>query len=366
MLRYFFALIVFIHAIIHLAGFAKASGYDTLQQIKKLPSKKKRIAWLLTAVFFFIAVACYLWQQEVWWLPASIAVLVSQVLIVLKWKEAKFGTIVNVIILIAAIVGYADWNFNRMVKKEVSSLLALPERSSVEIRIGNFEKLPTVVQKWLTYSGVKGNTDIHTVRLRQKGSMKTAPDGKWMDFTAVQYFNADEPSFNWQTKVDMFPMIYLTGRDKFENGQGSMLIKLLSVKNVVSPIPSATLDQGTMLRYLAEICWFPSAALHESITWEAIDSSSALATMNYKGISVSGIFYFNELSEVTAFEAMRYGEFNGRMSLEKWHIDIKGYKTFSGINLPYKFEVSWKLRTGDFTWLKLELTDLEYNLREMY
>ena len=196
--------------------------------------------------------------------------------------------------------------------------------------------------------------------------MITKPAGKWLDFTAIQYFNADNPAFNWQTKVSLMPLIYMTGRDKLENGEGEMLIKLLSLKNVVEPKHTMEITQGTMLRYLAEICWFPSAAMQDYISWEEIDPLAARATMTYNNIKVSGTFFFNADGDMTAFEAMRYGEFDGRSSLEKWHIGSKDYKTFSGIRVPSRFEITWKLKEGDFTWLKIELTDLEFNISKMY
>lgn len=38
------------------------------------------------------------------------AMVLSQILIILYWKDAKFGTIANVIILATMIVEYRVWN----------------------------------------------------------------------------------------------------------------------------------------------------------------------------------------------------------------------------------------------------------------
>ena len=61
--------------------------------------------------------------------------------------------------------------------------------------------LPSVVQKWLTVSGVSGSQEVTSVRLKQKGQMRLKPDAKWMEFSAEQYFNLNNPGFIWNTKV---------------------------------------------------------------------------------------------------------------------------------------------------------------------
>jgi hypothetical protein len=122
------------------------------------------------------------------------------------------------------------------------------------------------------------------------------------------------------------------------------------------------IDQGTMLRYLAEMIWFPSAALYDYVTCESVGEMSARATMHDRDVTVSGIFTFNTEGDIIGFEARRYGDFNGKYSLETWSIRITGYKKFNEIRIPNKSEVTWKLNTGDFTWLEVEVTDIDYNI----
>jgi hypothetical protein len=52
--------------------------------------------------------------------------------------------------------------------------------------------------------------------------------------------------------------------------------------------------------------------------------------------------------------------------LEKWHIESKEFRLFEGIRIPGKSEVTWKLKSGDFTWLKLELLNVEYNKQDRF
>jgi hypothetical protein len=53
-----------------------------------------------------------------------------------------------------------------------------------------------------------------------------------------------------------------------------------------------------MLRFLGEIVWFPSAALSPILTWEAIDGTSARATMRHGGLVESAVFAFSDEGRV--------------------------------------------------------------------
>ncbi|MCW3092304.1 MAG: hypothetical protein JWP81_3373 [Ferruginibacter sp.] len=366
MLKYIIAFIILVHGLIHFIGFAKAFAYGNITTIAKDISKTTGFCWLV-AGFLLIAVAIlYLLQTVAWPIIAIAAAVISQVLIITVWKDGRFGTIVNVILLLVAIPAFAENNFNKLVKKERNALLSQKVSGNTIITKEMLANLPEPVQRWLASSGVLGKEKIHFVRLQQKGQMRTKPGGSWLPFTATQYYNVDKASFNWQTTVQMLPFITLNGRDKLENGKGEMLIKVLSLVNVVNMGDDKKIDEAAMLRYLAEICWFPSAALEAYIQWDAVDWLTAKATMHYGGISVSGIFHFDQNGDMIGFTADRWYA-NGKQSIPaKWEIKTKKYQSFSGIRIPAGSEVSWELKSGDFTWLTLEIVALEFNERELY
>jgi hypothetical protein len=366
MFKYIFALFVFLHGCIHFMGFAKAFNYGNITQLTKSISRQAGVLWLLAAILFIAAAVLYLLKKESWPILALIAAVLSQLLIAGSWKDAKFGTLANLLVLLVAIPGYAGIRFRNMVKREVVTLMTRPVAAQTVIVKNMLDTLPPVVQKWLLRSGVAGKDNIQFVRLKQKGEMRLKPGGKWMPFTAVQYFDVNHPSFNWQTQVNMMPLITLNGRDRFDNGTGSLLIKILGLFTVARAEDGEKVNSSTMIRYLAETCWFPTAALRAYIRWEAMDSASAKATMSYKGLTVSGIFRFNEAGDMTTFTAMRYYGTGEKAALEKWVVQTEDWKLFGGMRIPYKSKVSWQLAAGEFNWVNMELTDLEFNKRELY
>jgi|SRR3989304_381303 len=274
--------------------------------------------------------------------------------------------LVVIVLLLLTVSFIANILFNQKVKKEVIELFNNNmENKKDPIRKADLEGLPLCVQKWLENSQVIGKERIRTVRLKQKGLMRRKKGQPWMPAEAGQYFTIDEPGFIWKAKIKAAPLLYITGRDKYYEGNGNMLIKLLSLITVADA-RGKELDQSALLRYLGETVWFPTAALSSYIKWEVIDSNSARATMSYRGITASGVFIFNEKSEVIKFVAERYMELNGQYVMETWSCPLKDYKEFNGIRIPTKGEAVWNLKTGDFSYYQVEITEIEYNKPFVY
>lgn len=366
MFRYFFAVLVLLHGLIHTMGFAKAFGYAEIAQLSGYISKAAGIVWLMAAAMLVITFLLLLLKKEKWALVAIIAVLLSQILIITVWKDARFGTILNVMILAAAVSSLAEMSFNSKVRKEVSSLLnsaAVERKVITKDMLGH---LPLIVQKWLIAAGVIGKERIDTVRLKQQGEMRTGPGKNWMPFSATEYFSIQQPAFNWQTKVQVTSILNMTGRDRFEKGNGAMLIRLNGLINIANKKNEDRINHSAMMRFLAEICWFPTAALAEYIEWKGLDAASAEATMHYKGITASGIFNFDTNGDMISFTGNRWYTNGKHTSLEKWLVQTNGYAVYDGWRVPARCEVSWKLNKGDFNWLYLRVTNLEFNTKELY
>jgi len=102
--------------------------------------------------------------------------------------------------------------------------------------------------------------------------------------------------------------------------------------------------------------------LSDYIQWRAIDANSAEATMSYQGVTASAMFSFNERGEPITMSADRYMDAgDGTFRLEKWETPITGYRELSGLSLPSKGEGVWRLESGDFAYVRLAITEIEYN-----
>jgi len=367
MLKVTFLIFISLHGLIHLMGFIKAFRFAEINQLSLHIPKPWGIVWLLAFAVFSLSGLLLIVKYEYWWLFAFVGVVVSQVLIILYWQDAKFGTIANLLILIVVIAAFGEWNFNKQIDLEIKSIFQtvnLDERKIITSQM--LFDLPHPVKYWLENSGIVGKEEIHSVALSQRGWMKTSPDQKgWNETLAEQYFNIDKPAFLWHVRMKLFSVLKTQGVDYFLNGKGNMQIKLLSIIPIVNA-GGEKINEATLQRYLAEIVWFPSAALNPYIQWETLDSNSAKATMNYKGTVGSVTFYFNDHGEVSKLFAFRYKENTDDAKREKWLITVNEIKELNGIRIPIKSEITWQLSSGDFTWYKIEIENLKYNTLERF
>ena len=138
-----------------------------------------------------------------------------------------------------------------------------------------------------------------------------------------------------------------------------MLIKPLYIYALANT-SGQEIDQGTMLRFMGELIWFPEAAVMDYFHWEAIDSLSASLSMTYNGVTAKGTFTFDENGLVKSFSAQRFGDFEGEFRKETWEVKVTEHQEINGHIIASKCDVTWKLKEGDFTWLKLEVKDVRY------
>jgi hypothetical protein len=370
MIRYLFAFLLLIHGLIHLMGFIKefqlaevnqVSG-KTLFLLSGSTGKLTGILGMATCTIFFLSAVFFLLKKDWWWMVGLFAIILSQIFILAYRQDTIFGTILNIAILLAVIVSCGQWSFDRMVRNELETLLLKVQANEKNLTREMIRGLPPVVQKWLIKSNVVGKPMPSAVHLKQKGQMRTKADGSWMPVEAEQYFTLANPGFIWVADVKAAPLMHLAGRDRYMDGKGHMLIKFLSLFPIADS-KGKQIDQGTLLRYLAETVWFPSAAVRSYITWEDVDSTSAKATMRFGGVTASGIFQFTGEGDVSGFEAQRYYDHKEGAALETWLTtsDKSSYSNFEGIRVPARASVTWRLKTGDFTWYQVEITDIKYN-----
>jgi hypothetical protein len=251
----------------------------------------------------------------------------------------------------------------KRVRREVAEIFEKEKDTYIPRKITgeDLAGLPEPVQRYLRYTQIIGKERVRTVRLKQKGFFRTKPDKRWIPLKAEEYFTVDPPGFLWYGRMRIFPLVTVSGIDKFFGGKGSLVIKLMSAIKV-EEISGKECDQAELVRYLNEMTWFPSAFLSDYIHWESISSDSARATIRIDGITASAILYFNEQGQMTNFVAERYMDVGGGAILKKWSTPLKDYAEINGIMVPVKGEGVWKLSVGDFSYVKItEIPELEYN-----
>lgn len=282
------------------------------------------------------------------------------------------NTLIRIILALlgsgAALLTAGTLYFKRKTNDEVRRLFAAADQEGEQIVTAEMlQELPHPVRRYLTYTGVVGRPMVKTVRLKQEGRIRQDEQQPWMEIAAEEYYTVSPPTFVWRAGARMggIPLPLARVRDRYAGGKGNMLITLgglLPMDDARGP----EMDQGSMMRYLNEIMWFPAAFLGDNITWEEVDDHSARVTLTDSGQSVTGLMTFDEDGRLTNFVADRYRDSGEGSELVTWSTPIAEYGQFEGLRLPVRGSGVWHLDSGDLTYIELKITDIQYNRPDLY
>lgn len=102
-MRILFAALLVIHGLIHLLGFVKAMRPQYISRLSRNISKPEGGVWLLAFILLMSGCILFLQRNELWPSVVIGGVILSQVLISINWKDARFGTFPNLILMGIAI-----------------------------------------------------------------------------------------------------------------------------------------------------------------------------------------------------------------------------------------------------------------------
>ncbi|MDT8307799.1 MAG: hypothetical protein RRC07_17825, partial [Anaerolineae bacterium] len=140
------------------------------------------------------------------------------------------------------------------------------QEAALVVTADMLEGLPDPVQRYLTYTGVVGKPVVNTTRLEMKGRIRQDEEQPWMDFVAGEFYTVTPPAFTWHaaTKVAGLPLVRV--RDSYVDGAGNLQVSFAGLRTM-SDARGPDVDQGSLMRYLNEMMWFPTAYLGDNITW---------------------------------------------------------------------------------------------------
>jgi len=356
MLKYLLAFIILVHGLIHFMGFAKAFNYGNITQLTKEISKPSGMFWLLTAFLFIVTIILFLLKKDAWFLFGLTAVIISQILIITVWNDAKFGTIANVIMLAAIILNYGSYRFEKGYQNDVKENLQRTNMLKTDLLTEtDLLLLPEPVQRYLKYAGVLNKPKPKNIRIVFEGQMREK--GKeFFAFTCEQYNFFDEPSRLFFMKATMKGFT-VPGYHRYRNATALMDISLFGLFPVVKKA-GKDMDQAETVTLFNDMCMMaPATLIDKRITWQAIDCNSAKATFTNHVITISAILYFNEKGHLVDFIS------NDRdVNHYPFSTPVSNYKNINGINIMTYGEAIWHYPDGKFVYGKFNLKEVEYNV----
>jgi len=370
-MRVLFIILMLFHGLIHLLGFLKAFEIMELEQLT-LPISKTAGAFWLIAFLLFIAASISLIIGLDWWSYIAIpAIILSTILIMPVWSDAKFGSIANGMIFIYSmlfVVGLTGCKSveNIYISKVETEFQQQPFAPQEILNESDMAHLPLPVQKYLKYTGAVGKSKPQNVCIEFDAKMIKKPGAKPMNSFSKQYNFYGNYSRLFLMKASMF-FIPFRAFHVYKNQEASFKVRVANLINVVD-ISGKELTTAETVTVLNDMCIFaPAALIDKRLKWHEIDSLTTKVSIENGSFNVSAMLYFNAKGELINFVSDDRSALqdDGTLRKARWSTPIKDYKVFEGRKIPTYGETTWNYPEGDFTYGTFNLKSIHYNCKEM-
>jgi len=356
-----------VHALIHLMGFAKAFGYAELPQLVTPISRPWGLVWLLAAALVATTAAMVAAQARMTWAAGLVALLVSQAVILSAWRDAWAGTIANVVLLVVVAHGWlteGPWSdraqFLRDATAPVSMALDAPPVTDADVAA-----LPDPVQRYLRATGVVGQPRVLNYRLHFRGRIRADAGSRWMPFRAEQRSFVDGPARFFLMRARMYG-VPVEAFHRFADGHASMRVKLAGVATLTDA-SGEEMDRSETVTLLNDMCLLaPGTLPHARIAWETVDARTARAAFTHAGHTVHATLYFDDDGLLTNFlsddrsRALPDGQGFVRA---RFSTPVLAYRSFGSLRLAADAEARWQTPDGEFVYGEFALLEAEFNVR---
>ena len=265
----------------------------------------------------------------------------------MKW----FGVLVATLtVLVVGLMAYGSWRWN----EGTTALLSRLEAARLPHAVARYDAreiqaLPAPVQRYFRAALTDGQAIITAVSIRHGGTFNmSAIAEQWKPFTSEQRVITGRPGFVWDARVMMLPGVPVHVHDAYIAGSGLLHGAVLGLVTVVNMAESPELARGELMRFFAEAAWYPTALLpSQGVRWEAVDDSSAHATLTDGPLTLKLLFRFNAEGLIDSVRAeARERVVDGKTVTAPWQGRYWRYAMQDGMRVPQDGEVAWILSEG--------------------
>jgi hypothetical protein len=224
--------------------------------------------------------------------------------------------------------------------------------------------LPAPVARYFALAFPEGEPPITAAWIRWSGEFQSRPGAGWAPFTAEPHFTTRPPGVVWDAEIRMIPLVPVRIRDSYHAESGTMHGRIGGLVPVVNEGGTPEIVQSALARWLGEAVWFPtalrSAEMGGGVLWEAIDDTTARATVTDGGVSASAEFHFAPTGEIARMTAIRYRDVDGTMVLTPFEGEYFDYARRDGILVPTRAEVAWLTPEGRYPYWRAGPVEIRF------
>lgn len=369
-LRILFAAILTVHALIHFLGVAKGFEFARLNTLRMPISRAMAIVWLGAGVMLLAAVVALFVKPQWFWAIGALGLVLSQIVIISSWGDARFGTIANVLLLGAVVHGaFARGPFGlrteyeRLVRAGISSTAAKPP--SHVVTEADLSPLPPAVQRYLRFTGVVGTRRPVGFRARLTGRIRGSATAEWMplEVEQVNFYNPPRRYFWMNATRGGLPV---DGLHAYGETEASMRVRLLSLIPVVDQHGPDMMRTETVTVLNDMAVFAPAALLDASIHWREIDATQVEATYTNGPNTIRAVLVFADTGALVDFwsdDRPALAEDGKTMIPQRWSTPLRDYRTMGPYRLATHGEARYTAASGEYTYLELEIHDVSTELR---
>lgn len=192
--------------------------------------------------------------------------------------------------------------------------------------------LPAPVQRYFRAVLKDGQPIVRAVKIDMAGTINMSPTAEqWKPFTSMQRVvtasGGARSGFMWDARIAMLPGIKVHVVDSYIAGQGLVRAAMLGLFTVADQSGGGDMARGELMRFFAETPWYPTALLpSQGVRWAAVDATSAKATIVEGTITLTLLFYFDEMGLIDTVRAEARGGMVGKeMLMRPWECGLCDY-----------------------------------------
>ncbi len=269
----------------------------------------------------------------------------------MAWTALGFGLAAAAGI---GLIAVGDWRWRVATRVQ----MALLEAARVPVPTGltnvydarELDGLPAPVQRYFRAVLKDGQPFVTAATFEFAGVFNMSASGgeQWKPFTSSQRAVTQRPGFLWNGRVVMLPGLAAHVHDSYIGGVGMLHAALLGLFTVVDVHGGAEAARGELMRYFAEMPWYPTALLpSQGVRWQAVDDRSAHATLVDGPISLTLLFRFDAAGLISSVHADARGAGAGKnMVMLPWECGASDYQSRGGMLVPTRGEAAWMRPEG--------------------
>ncbi|HEY9188701.1 MAG TPA: DUF6544 family protein [Ignavibacteria bacterium] len=250
----------------------------------------------------------------------------------------------KIIILILAIITFflmLIYFSNRFINKRVEKELSMLQATAYvlpDIDMYSLDSIPVPILKYISSALNKNYKYYRMVEILYSGNVKLDSKDKSFDCSGKIYFGQYQPGLLQTETVTIFPLWWIKKRNFYIDGNGSILIKKLSLTTTQN-IKGQEVNLTELTKYISFTPLFPWIYLNRGIIqYLYFDTSSIKIEVKDKTNKITlEIFIKNDtISEIKTKDNFIFDENQGTQT--ELSVKYSEYKNINGVLIPSKIE----------------------------